>query len=45
LDEAVVVPETEMETPAPPVSDLLETLMASVDAAKRAREEEDRRTG
>jgi DNA end-binding protein Ku len=45
LDEAVVVPETEVETPVTPVSDLLETLMASVDAAKRAREEEGRQTG
>jgi DNA end-binding protein Ku len=45
LDEAVVVPETEAEPPVAPVSDLLETLMASVEAAKRAREEEDRRTG
>jgi non-homologous end joining protein Ku len=41
----VVVPETEAEPPVAPVSDLLETLMASVEAAKRAREEEDRRTG
>jgi DNA end-binding protein Ku len=45
LDEAVVVPDTEVETPVTPVSDLLETLMASVEAAKQAREEEGRRTG
>ena len=45
MGEAVAVPETEMETPAAPVSDLVEALMASVEAAKRAREEEGKRTG
>jgi DNA end-binding protein Ku len=45
LEDAVIVPETEVETPVTPVSDLLETLMASVEAAKQAREEEGRRTG
>jgi DNA end-binding protein Ku len=45
LDEAVIVPEAEVETPVAPVSDLLETLMASVEAAKRAREEEGQQTG
>jgi DNA end-binding protein Ku len=45
LDDAVIVSETEVETPVTPVSDLLETLMASVEAAKQAREEEGRQTG
>ena len=45
LDDAVVIMETEAETPVTPVSDLLETLMASVEAAKQAREEKGRRTG
>jgi DNA end-binding protein Ku len=45
LDDAMVVSETEVETPMTPVSDLLETLMASVEAAKQAREEEGRQTG
>jgi non-homologous end joining protein Ku len=45
VDEAVVVPDIEAEAPVAPVSDLLETLMASVEAAKRARQEEGKQTG
>jgi DNA end-binding protein Ku len=38
--EATVVPETEKEMPATPATDLMEILQASVDAARRARDQE-----
>ena len=37
--EAKVIPEAEEETPVTPATDLMEILQASVDAAKRARQE------
>ncbi len=43
--EAIVTPEAEADTSTTPVSDLMEALEASVQAAIRAREEERRRTG
>jgi len=43
--EAVVIPETERETSVMPATDLMEILQASVDAARRARDEGDRETG
>jgi DNA end-binding protein Ku len=45
VDKAVTMPETDVEAPISPVSDLMEELQASVEAARRAREEEDKRTG
>ncbi len=45
LDEAVRVPEIEVESSETPVSDLMDALRASVEAARQAREEETRRTG
>jgi DNA end-binding protein Ku len=45
LEEAVVVPDTGEEAPMAPVSDLLEALQASIQAAKEAREVEGRQTG
>ena len=44
-DEATVVPEVEEQAPVTPATDLMEILQASVDAARRAREEEGRETG
>jgi len=43
--EAVAIPEAEEETPVTPAIDLMEILQASVDAARRARDEEDKETG
>jgi DNA end-binding protein Ku len=45
LDEAVAVPEPGGEAPTAPVSDLMEALEASVETARRAREEQDRQGG
>jgi DNA end-binding protein Ku len=43
--EAAVVPEVEEESPVTPATDLMEILQASVDAARRARDQENRETG
>jgi len=43
--EAAVIPEPEEETPVTPATDLMEVLQASVDAARRARDEANRQTG
>jgi DNA end-binding protein Ku len=43
--EATVIPEVEEETPVTPATDLMEILQASVDAARRARDQENRETG
>jgi DNA end-binding protein Ku len=43
--DAFVVPEPEVEVASPAVVDLMEALEASVEAAKRARAEERKRTG
>jgi DNA end-binding protein Ku len=43
--EAVVIPEAERETSVTPAIDLMEILQASVDAARRARDEENRDSG
>jgi DNA end-binding protein Ku len=43
--EATVVPEVEGETPVTPATDLMEILQASVDAARLARDQENRETG
>jgi DNA end-binding protein Ku len=43
--EAAVVPEVEDESPVTPATDLMEILQASVDAARRARDQENRETG
>ena len=43
--EATSIPVAEEETPVTPATDLMEMLQASVDAARRARDEEDRETG
>ena len=43
--DAVAKPEAEPGAPVAPVSDLMEALQESVEAARRAREEEGRRTG
>jgi DNA end-binding protein Ku len=42
---AVQVPQPDEEAPAAPVTDLMDALKASVEAAKRARAENDRQTG
>jgi DNA end-binding protein Ku len=43
--QAAVVPEVEDESPVTPATDLMEILQASVDAARRARDQENRETG
>jgi DNA end-binding protein Ku len=43
--EATVIPELEEEAPISPATDLMQALQASVEAARRAREQEDRQTG
>jgi DNA end-binding protein Ku len=43
--EAAIVPEIEDESPVTPATDLMEILQASVDAARRARDQENRETG
>ena len=43
--EASVMPKPEEETPVTPATDLMEILQASVEAARRARDEENRETG
>ncbi|HZK51942.1 MAG TPA: Ku protein, partial [Actinomycetota bacterium] len=43
--EAKVVPEAEEEAPVTPATDLMEILQASVDAARQARNAQDRETG
>ncbi len=45
LDKAVAMAGPDAESSMAPVSDLIEALQASVDAARRAREEEGRQTG
>jgi DNA end-binding protein Ku len=45
MPEAVVMPETDAEPPLTPVSDLMEALQASIQAAREARENEGRQTG
>ena len=45
LDEAVTVPETEDEVEMTPVTDLMDALLASVEAAKEAREAEGKQAG
>jgi DNA end-binding protein Ku len=44
-DEALVVPEPEKEAATEPLTDLLEALHASVEAAKQARSDERKQTG
>jgi DNA end-binding protein Ku len=43
--EATAVPEIEEEVPATPATDLMEILQASVDAARRARDQQSKETG
>jgi DNA end-binding protein Ku len=43
--EEAVIPEVEEESPVTPATDLMEILQASVDAARRARDQENRETG
>jgi len=43
--EAAVIPKAEEDAPVTPATDLMEILQASVDAARRARDEENRETG
>jgi DNA end-binding protein Ku len=43
--EAAVIPEVEEESPVTPATDLMEILQASVDAARRARDQESKETG
>ena len=43
--EATAIPQAEEEQPVTPATDLMEALQASVDAARRARDEEGRETG
>jgi DNA end-binding protein Ku len=45
LGSVVTLPETDVEAPVTPITDLMEALKASVEAARRARQDEDRRTG
>jgi DNA end-binding protein Ku len=45
VGEAAVIPEVEEESPVTPATDLMEILQASVDAARRARDQENRETG